>query len=84
MVLVYSLDVEVRDEAEVLRRFLEGLRVSDRRRMSSIASWLAPVGTPSRPLVIGAGPCGLFAVLLLAQMGFRPILIERGGARDRR
>jgi uncharacterized FAD-dependent dehydrogenase len=32
----------------------------------------------TRPLVIGAGPCGIFATLLLAQMGFRPILLERG------
>ena len=31
-----------------------------------------------RPVVIGAGPCGLFAALLLAQMGFRPIILERG------
>ena len=35
---------------------------------------------PPRPVVIGAGPCGLFATLLLAQMGFRPILLERGKA----
>ncbi|MBN9553965.1 MAG: FAD-dependent oxidoreductase, partial [Alphaproteobacteria bacterium] len=33
-----------------------------------------------RPLVIGAGPCGLFAALVLAQMGFRPIILERGKA----
>ena len=32
----------------------------------------------SRPVVIGAGPCGLFAALILAQMGFRPIILERG------
>jgi uncharacterized FAD-dependent dehydrogenase len=42
----------------------------------------APPGFPQRdfkrPLVIGAGPCGLFAALLLAQMGFRPIILERG------
>ncbi|MDT9115668.1 hypothetical protein RSW44_24375, partial [Escherichia coli] len=33
-----------------------------------------------RPLVIGFGPCGLFVALLLAQMGFRPIVLERGKA----
>jgi uncharacterized FAD-dependent dehydrogenase len=32
----------------------------------------------SRPVVIGTGPCGLFASLILAQMGFRPIILERG------
>ena len=31
-----------------------------------------------RPLVVGAGPCGLFAALILAQSGFRPIVLERG------
>jgi uncharacterized FAD-dependent dehydrogenase len=31
-----------------------------------------------RPLVIGAGPCGLFAGLILAQSGFRPVILERG------
>ena len=38
----------------------------------------APDNLSERPLVIGAGPCGLFAALILAQMGFRPIILERG------
>ncbi|MFN9944607.1 MAG: FAD-dependent monooxygenase, partial [bacterium] len=38
----------------------------------------SPDPTGSRPLVIGAGPCGYFAALLLAQMGLRPLLLERG------
>jgi uncharacterized FAD-dependent dehydrogenase len=38
----------------------------------------APDNLALRPLVIGTGPCGLFAGLILAQMGFRPILLERG------
>ncbi len=32
-----------------------------------------------RPLVVGMGPCGMFAALLLAEHGYRPILIDRGG-----
>jgi uncharacterized FAD-dependent dehydrogenase len=40
----------------------------------------APDNLPLRPLVIGMGPCGLFAGLVLAQMGFRPIVLERGKA----
>lgn len=38
----------------------------------------APVQLPHRPIVIGFGPCGIFAALLLAQMGFKPIVLERG------
>ena len=38
----------------------------------------APSGLTMRPVVIGTGPCGLFAGLILAQMGFRPIILERG------
>ncbi|MGH6640447.1 MAG: NAD(P)/FAD-dependent oxidoreductase, partial [Polaromonas sp.] len=37
-----------------------------------------PAGLPLRPVVIGFGPCGIFAALLLAQMGFKPIVLERG------
>ena len=38
----------------------------------------APNNLTLRPIVIGTGPCGLFAGLILAQMGFRPIILERG------
>ena len=38
----------------------------------------APAGGFTRPVVIGAGPCGLFAGLILAQMGYRPIILDRG------
>ena len=38
----------------------------------------APASLPLRPVVVGFGPCGMFAALVLAQMGFRPIVLERG------
>ena len=38
----------------------------------------APAGLPLRPVVVGFGPCGIFAALVLAQMGFKPIVLERG------
>ena len=38
----------------------------------------APVNLAQRPVVVGFGPCGIFAALILAQTGFRPIVIERG------
>ena len=76
--LVYTLDAQVRDEAAVLRRFADDPRISPTpdTRYRFVARALEP-GAP-RPVVIGAGPCGLLAALVLAQMGFRPLVLERG------
>jgi uncharacterized FAD-dependent dehydrogenase len=76
--LVYSLEVEVEDEATVLKRFGKDRDVGPAPDMTYRFVARAPDSLPVRPLVIGAGPCGLFAALVLAQMGFRPIILERG------
>lgn len=76
--LVYSLDVEVKDEAAVLGRFPNDVTVKPTPDIEYRFVAQAPPNLPTRPLVIGAGPCGLFAALILAQMGFRPIILERG------
>lgn len=58
-----------------------------RKRVSAVApcAWHAPVIKPSaRPIVVGAGPCGLFAALMLAHAGAKPLLLERGEAVERR
>ena len=75
--LVYTVDVNVRNEAAVLTRFKKDPNVQPTpdTRYRQVAQ--APAGCP-RPVVIGAGPCGLFAGLILAQMGFRPIILDRG------
>ena len=79
--LVYSLDVIVRDEAEVLARFAADPHVRPTPDTSYKFVTRAPDGYDGpRPVVIGAGPCGLLAALVLAQMGFKPIIIERGKA----
>ncbi|TPG60327.1 NAD(P)/FAD-dependent oxidoreductase [Roseomonas nepalensis] len=76
--LIYTLDVALRDEAAVLAR-LEGHRQVSVTPETRYRLPPAPAVPPRhRPVVIGAGPCGLFAMLILAQMGLRPILIERG------
>ncbi len=79
--LVYSFDVEVRDEAAVLAAHAGDSHV----RPSPDTAYRFPVMAPEgwageRPVVIGAGPCGLLAALILAQMGLKPIIIERGKA----
>ena len=76
--LVYTLDVEVTDEPALLRRVAGSPRIGPTPDMKYRLVAQAPSRGFVRPLVIGAGPCGLFAALTLAQMGFRPILLERG------
>jgi uncharacterized FAD-dependent dehydrogenase len=79
ILMVYSVDVVLRDEASVLRCF-EGdhqVRVTPNTDYRFVAK--APTGFEGpRPVVIGAGPCGLFAGLILAQMGLKPIIVDRG------
>ena len=82
--LIYALDVEVRNEAALLERLQGEGHVAPTPdtsyRFVAQAPAAASCTAPSRPVVIGTGPCGLFAGLLLAQMGFRPIILERGKA----
>ena len=69
IVLVYSVDVNVKNEATVLARLRKDRNVglAPDTRYRPVAQ--APAGGFVRPVVIGAGACGLFAGLILAQMG---------------
>jgi len=75
---VYTIDLQVRDEAAVLERLRDDRHVGPApdTRYHFIAR--APDGLQERPVIAGFGPCGLFAALVLAQTGFRPIVLERG------
>ena len=77
--LVYTFDVAATDEPAILARFAGDKDVRPTPDTSYKFVTHAPEGGPAlRPVVIGAGPCGLFAGLILAQMGFRPIILDRG------
>ena len=75
---IYTIDFEVRDEAALLRRFANDRNLGPAPDVSYKVVGHAPEGLTERPIVVGFGPCGIFAGLLLAQMGFKPIILERG------
>ena len=76
--LIYTVDVAVADEAAVLDRMGGDRHVGIAPDMGYRLVARAPADLSLRPVVIGAGPCGLMAALTLAQMGFRPIILDRG------
>jgi uncharacterized protein len=75
--LIYSLDVEARNEKALLKRHQGDRNISVAPDSDYRPVTRAPARF-SRPVIIGTGPCGLLAALVLAQMGFRPIILERG------
>jgi uncharacterized FAD-dependent dehydrogenase len=78
ILFICIVDVHVADEPAVLKRFTRDHQVGLAPDTSYHPIAQAPATLQDRPLVVGFGPGGLFAALLLAQMGFRPIVLERG------
>jgi uncharacterized FAD-dependent dehydrogenase len=76
--LIYTLDVNTQINEELLERFAKDDQVKVSPDMSYKFVAQAPEVLTQRPVVIGFGPCGLFIGLILAQMGFKPIILERG------
>lgn len=78
IVLVYTIDLTIAAEAAVLARFStdQHINPSPDTRYQPVAQ--APENLEQRPVIVGFGPCGIMAGLLLAQMGFRPLILERG------
>ena len=82
---IYTLLVSLADEAGILSRkekkgTLEAAPDETYREVEGIGHSTAEGGDSRRPVIVGTGPCGLFAGLLLARAGLRPILLERGKA----
>ncbi|MDP2016724.1 NAD(P)/FAD-dependent oxidoreductase [Hydrogenophaga sp.] len=85
LLAVYIVDVTLADpaqEAALLALHAGKPHVQPTPDMAWHAPGHAPAGWPhderERPVVVGLGPCGLFTALALAQMGFKPIVLERG------
>ncbi len=76
--LTYTLDVDTDHNARVLAAFSKDEQIRPAPDTSYKFVAKAPDQLTERPIVIGLGPCGLFAGLLLAEMGFNPIIVERG------
>ncbi|MGE8319097.1 MAG: NAD(P)/FAD-dependent oxidoreductase [Comamonas sp.] len=78
---VYIVDVRL-DDAALAESLLVQLEPNPHVQRTPDMDWKpvaqAPAGLAERPVVVGFGPCGIFAALVLAQMGFRPIVLERG------
>ena len=75
---VYIVDATVRDEARVLAAHRDDRHVTAAPDTAFRPPPTAPAASIEQPLVVGFGPCGLFAALVLAQQGYRPIVLERG------
>jgi uncharacterized FAD-dependent dehydrogenase len=82
IVLIYSVNVSVHDEAGVLARMKHDMHVQvapdTNYRFVAGGEQLQGHDRNERPIVVGTGPCGLFVALILAQMGLRPLILERG------
>ncbi|NOT15146.1 MAG: NAD(P)/FAD-dependent oxidoreductase [Methylotenera sp.] len=77
---VYSLNVEVKNEAKLLAKFKKDSRIKPAPDTEYKFVTSNTNSNQLRPVVVGFGPAGIFAALILAQSGFKPIVLERGKA----
>ncbi|MDB6161516.1 MAG: hypothetical protein JWO04_5222 [Gammaproteobacteria bacterium] len=78
ILFVYVIDLQARNEPAILQAFANDHTVRPAPDTDYHPAGHAPANLSERPVIVGFGPCGLFAALLLAQMGFKPIVLERG------
>ena len=79
---IYTLDLKVKNESKILK--------ANKNPDVTMAEYIkyeypkADIKPNTRPIVVGFGPAGMFAALILAQTGFKPIVFERGRDADNR
>ncbi|MBH3384791.1 NAD(P)/FAD-dependent oxidoreductase [Pseudomonas juntendi] len=78
LLFIYTIDLQASNEAELLAKFADDRNIGPAPDVTYKFVGQAPADLQERPIVVGFGPCGIFAGLLLAQMGFKPIILERG------
>lgn len=79
---VYSVDVKCDEEEKILRKHLKDVSKAPYISNKPLSKGVRYLQNP--PIVVGFGPAGMFASLLLAQYGYCPIVLERGDAVDKR
>ena len=80
LVFIYTVDLTANHEAALLLKFADDAKIMPTPDTRYRFVGQAPAPLAVRPVVVGFGPAGIFAALILAQMGFRPIVLERGKA----
>jgi uncharacterized FAD-dependent dehydrogenase len=78
IILMYTLDVDTTLNEQLIAQHGKNQNIKQSPDTSYKFVGEAPENLTQRPVVIGFGPCGLFTGLILAQMGFKPIILERG------
>ena len=78
LTFIYIVDATVSNEVAILQRHAGDLHIKPTPDMEYHFVGKASPALEHRPVIIGFGPCGIFAALILAQAGFRPIVLERG------
>jgi uncharacterized FAD-dependent dehydrogenase len=77
-VFIVDVQVDAAIEAGLLAQHANHPHIAATPDMAYQPPGHAPALLDKRPVVVGFGPCGMFAALLLAQMGFKPLVLERG------
>lgn len=80
---VYNVSVELTD-GKSYKRFINNKDILEHKEFQYILTDFGQEKLDDRPVIIGSGPAGLFAALILAQRGYKPLILERGADVDRR